>query len=181
MSPRTLMSALVFAFASIAACSSHDYKNPCPTQGTFVVDAALDGTGISVDGFPPLSSGGVGACIGTNPSDCQPTTQQLTLTLNGSTTAASETIRRLTVQWTNPSSASGTCDAMIMASGDVSLGSADGSTSDSTFCDLTVGACAGAAFDGVGLRIGIAGPYARMIQASLTEGSCCWEGSAAAQ
>ena len=180
MNTRGLASLLLIAFAALAACSSNAYENPCPTQGAFVVDAALNGSVVTVDGYPPLSIAGVGACAAANPSACQPATQHLTLTLQGATSPASDVSRQLAVHWADAAGGNGSCKATIGHFG-FSIGSIDGSVADSTFCDLVIDQCASASFDSVGLRIGTSGPYAHLIEASVSQSACCWQGSAVAQ
>jgi hypothetical protein len=159
----------------LVACSAHDYQNPCPTQGVYVVDVALNGGPLIVGGYPPLSSAGVGACLGTDAGSCQPPTRQLTVTLLGSTSPASDPSRRLAASWGEASAFGGMCEATIASSG---AGSSDSSLPASSSCDLLLQRCVGADFAEIGLRIATSGPYANLIQASVSAAACCWEGTA---
>jgi hypothetical protein len=144
-----------------------------------VIDASLDGGPVVVDGFPPLSSAGVGACLEANPVACQPAAKHVTLTLEGPRSPATDVDRQVAVIWADGSGGSGVCKGDVGAFGD-SIGSIDGSIADSAFCDFNFAQCTGAPpFDHGGLRIGRSGPYAHSIQASVVQGACCWEGTAA--
>lgn len=162
-----------------AGCSEHSYQNPCPTNGSFTANVALDGGPIVVAPWGPLDDP-TEACDSTwqNPASCQPPTLQFTIALEGSSSPTNQSYMDLNpVQWTDSQGNAGVCSGAIYDSASTYLSESDGGIVLKPFCDLSLTSCSGGTLDATGFRISRGGPYGTAIEVGASQGQCCWRGS----
>jgi hypothetical protein len=178
-----ILSSGALALGVVDGCSKNSpAPDLCPTAGTYLLTATIGGSYVmNTPTGLPLNDEGPGSCAVAKPSaSCTPETLTISVTLDGAQSTNGEGAELQPIRWTSSTGESGSCTFVNDASSGLMTDGPNGTSIESTTCDLIAEGCTGS-FDGFNMTFDLSGVYGNAIAAEVSGGGCCWLGTAAKQ